>query len=275
MLRMQFRSTATGTLHEQWLAHNQTGTVVDYRHKFIKLLVPLDKIPEEIAKGQFLNGLKEEIRVEVRLRGPRNLDQAMDLALMVEDKLRVGSRRKSDNKNSSSFLGKGGSTYYPFSEIFKGSPTAYSTGSVSPHTNISSGHSLNSIVGYPTAKPAGEVRRLSERELQIKREKGLCYRCDDKWVVGHRCKRMELSVLFTCEDDEEEAELSPTSPKFDELIEVNTDSPSPEISLNSVMGITSPRTLKLFKVVLENKKSLLWWTQVQHIISSLVILCNE
>lgn len=35
----------------------------------------------------------------------------------------------------------------------------------------------------------GEVKRLTERELQEKRAKGLCYRCDVKWMVGHRCAR--------------------------------------------------------------------------------------
>lgn len=67
---------------------------MDYRRKFIELLVPLERVPEEIAKGQFLNGLKEEIKVEVRLLGPKNLDNDMDLALMVEDKLRVGANKK-------------------------------------------------------------------------------------------------------------------------------------------------------------------------------------
>lgn len=67
---------------------------MDYRRKFIELLVPLERVPEEIAKGQFLNGLKEEIKVEVRLLGPKNLDNNMDLALMVEDKLRVGANKK-------------------------------------------------------------------------------------------------------------------------------------------------------------------------------------
>lgn len=94
MVRRQFRSTATGTLHEQWLGHKKNGSVVEYRRKFIELLAPLERVPEEIAKGQFLNALKEEIKVEVRLLGPKSLDNTMDLALMVEDKLRVGSNKR-------------------------------------------------------------------------------------------------------------------------------------------------------------------------------------
>lgn len=70
--------------------------------------------------------------------------------------------------------------------------------------------------------------------------------CDDKWSLGHRCKRKELSVLLTREEEEEEPELSPhTSTQSEETMEVRPNSPQSEISLNSVMGMTSPCTLKL------------------------------
>lgn len=52
----------------------------------------------------------------------------------------------------------------------------------------------------PVAKPVGEMRRLSEKELQEKRSKGLCFRCDGKWSVGHKCQKKELSVLLTQDD---------------------------------------------------------------------------
>lgn len=36
--------------------------------------------------GQFVNGLKEEIKSKVRLLSPFNLDQAMGLAVRVEER---------------------------------------------------------------------------------------------------------------------------------------------------------------------------------------------
>ena len=39
-----------------------------------------------------------------------------------------------------------------------------------------------------------------------KREKGLCYRCDEKWAPGHRCWKRELNVLLTMDDEESEPE---------------------------------------------------------------------
>lgn len=88
LLRRHFRSNSTGSLREQWLAHRQRGNVCDYRLKFIELLAPLDNVSKELSLGQFLNGLRDDIRSEVRLLGPLTVDHAMELAHMVEEKLK-------------------------------------------------------------------------------------------------------------------------------------------------------------------------------------------
>lgn len=96
------------------------------------------------------------------------------------------------------------------------------------------------MAGSTVSKGGGEVRRLSDRELQDKRAKGLCFRCDAKWNIGHRCKRRELSVLLLDEEDDTESEggnsEAPTSP-VEEL--------PAEVSLNSVIRLTNPKTMKL------------------------------
>lgn len=42
-------------------------SILDYCLLFIKMAAPLEKVPERYLLGQILNGLKEEIRVEVGL----------------------------------------------------------------------------------------------------------------------------------------------------------------------------------------------------------------
>lgn len=74
MLR-QFRSTHGGSLYEQWLATVQTTTVTEYLRKFIETASPLERISEDILLGQFLNGLKEDVKAEVRLLSPFSLEQ--------------------------------------------------------------------------------------------------------------------------------------------------------------------------------------------------------
>ena len=77
-----------------------------------------------------------------------------------------------------------------------------------------------------------EIQRLTDVELQQHREKGLCYRCDEKFYPGHRCKRKELSVMVV-----QEAEIEDEVTLFEAI-------PLAEISLNSVVGLTNPKTLR-------------------------------
>ena len=47
------------------------------------------------------------------------------------------------------------------------------------------------------------IKRLMESELQARKEKRLCFKCDEKFSHGHRCKK-ELRVLLVHEDEDEE-----------------------------------------------------------------------
>lgn len=101
-----------------------------------------------------------------------------------------------------------------------------------------SGESIESqaSVQSPTHQLTQDVKTLTEAELQ---EKRASYRCDAKWAVGHRCKKKELSVMLSAEEDgETEGEVSdvPASP---------TEEVITEVSLNSVVGISNPKTMKL------------------------------
>lgn len=185
MLLRQFRRTSSGSLYEQWLNHDQTSDVVEYRRRFIELMAPLVGVPEEITKGQYINGLKHDVRAEVRLLGPRSLDHAMDLSIKVEDKLKSGFILKGDSKRASSSSSYSGNSAY---SSFHNQSSSYSpstrTTSMFSHTSSSPSYGTGTL---PVAKPI-EVRRLSEKELQSKREKGECFRCDEKWSAGHRYK---------------------------------------------------------------------------------------
>lgn len=117
LLRRQFRATQEGSLYEQWLAVTQTGTVAEYRKKFIEYSAPLEGVSEEVAMGQFITGLKGEIKAEIRLLGPPNLETAMELAFKVEEKLRHTQPRNSHprtSQNPNPFFPKNPNPYNPF-----------------------------------------------------------------------------------------------------------------------------------------------------------------
>lgn len=81
--------------------------------------------------------------------------------------------------------------------------------------------------------------------MQQKREKGLCFRCDEKWHAGHRCRRRELSMLMSSDEGQtEDGEMAVLEgEEYDGETEEMVE--QPEISLNSVLGINNPKTLNL------------------------------
>ncbi|XP_074347660.1 uncharacterized protein LOC141686530 [Apium graveolens] len=188
-------------------------------------MAPLTGVPEEIALAQFINGLKDEIKTEVRVLGPINLDHAMELAVKVEEKLRCNGNRKASGVSTNPF--KSG-TWYSTSSKSQSSFPSSSSRSVSVYSQSSSSPSSpsgRSMSNLPVAKPMGEFRRLTEKELQAKREKGECF-------------RVRLGETEQGGNDELGEEGLVVLPSEDEEI-------PPEISLNSVVGITNPKTLKL------------------------------
>ena len=43
--------------------------------------------------------------------------------------------------------------------------------------------------------------------MQAQRDKGLCYNCDEKFELGHRCKTQQVFILETVADAEESTEV--------------------------------------------------------------------
>ncbi|KAK6247766.1 hypothetical protein QUC31_019331 [Theobroma cacao] len=63
--------------------------------------------------------------------------------------------------------------------------------------------------------------------------KGLCFNCDEPFVRGHQCKNL-FWIDSIEEEDEEQTEFEPSA---------NTD--QPKISLNAIIGISTPQNMRL------------------------------
>ncbi|XP_063935341.1 transposon Tf2-1 polyprotein isoform X1 [Daucus carota subsp. sativus] len=243
MLR-QFRPVSGGSLYEQWLSTAQTTTVQEYRRKFIETASPLERISEDMLLGQFVNGLKEEIKMEVRLLNPISLEQAMELAVRIEEKNRaMGLRRQGLGSVRTGVLSNFNRSPPQTSSLSYGTSTSPPVGRGWSSSLSESQGSVQSPKPTGSASSTGEVKRLTEKELQEKRAKGLCYRCDAKWVLGHRCRKKELSVLLI-EEEDESVEADEGDAVTDSAAEVIT-----EVSLNSVIGLSNPQTMKLKGVI--------------------------
>lgn len=67
------------------MALRQGGTVAEFTEEFKSLVAAMRGIPESVFRGAFLNGLREDIRIDVKMHRPINLVAAMDLAQQAED----------------------------------------------------------------------------------------------------------------------------------------------------------------------------------------------
>ena len=61
--------------------------------------------------------------------------------------------------------------------------------------------------GGGRARKELQFKRLTEAEIMEKRAKGLCYRCNEKFL-GHRCKQHESQVLMVLDDEEREEQAA-------------------------------------------------------------------
>ncbi|GJY46092.1 transposon ty3-I gag-pol polyprotein [Tanacetum coccineum] len=87
----------------------------------------------------------------------------------------------------------------------------------------------------------GQFKRLTKAELADKRSKGLCFKCDENFGPGHQCVKKTLHILLVDDNDSEEEEEEEAIRDEDDHVHLDMV----EVSLNSVLGFTPPRTMKL------------------------------
>ena len=44
------------------------------------------------------------------------------------------------------------------------------------------------------------TKKISVEEMKARREKGLCYYCEERFTPGHRCKKMQIYSIAEFED---------------------------------------------------------------------------
>ena len=74
--------------------------------------------------------------------------------------------------------------------------------------------------------------------MQARREKGLCFNCDEKFAPGHKCKLQQAFLIEVVEEFEVGCELI-SDDKEEECVAI------PEISLHALSGISTPQTMRV------------------------------
>ena len=162
----------------------QVSSVVAYKGNFEILSNRITGLSESHKLNFFLSGLKDEIRLPVRMLVPKSLNKAFRLAKIQEEYLlssRRGFRNVADSGKAS----------------ILGLPPKFEA-------------MAESRIKVP-------LQRLSSAQMEKRRKQGLCYNYDEKWQVGHKCKGAKL---FSLEGLTREADSK--TPGI-QLVEINED----------------------------------------------------
>ncbi|KAH9718389.1 hypothetical protein KPL71_022207 [Citrus sinensis] len=89
------------------------------------------------------------------------------------------------------------------------------------------------------ASPAVPFKKLSWEEMQRRKAQGLCFTCNEKFTIGHKCSKAQLLILESeANSDEESTEATPYRNGQDEFVD-------PEITLYALTGWAILQTMRV------------------------------
>ncbi|KAL5563463.1 hypothetical protein UlMin_033210 [Ulmus minor] len=151
----QFGRAQEGDPTEQLLGIKQDSSVAEYRARFEQFAASSQGLPDSVFRGTFLNGLKEEIRSDVKLLRPANLPDAMTLAQEIEERNELWEKHwglqvlllSEDDSNPK----------LEISDMEQASPNSFSS------LNLS----YNSLLGFTSSHTMKVKGQLGSREVVI------------------------------------------------------------------------------------------------------------
>ncbi|KAJ1388306.1 hypothetical protein SESBI_39217 [Sesbania bispinosa] len=172
---------------------SQVGIVHDYYAKFTALSNRVYGVSTDALLDCFISGLKPEIRRDVIAQTPTSLLRSVSLAKLYEEK--YTSKPK---------------PYHPI--YFPKPPT---TTSNFPMSQTHKSTNFPPLLPTPHPHPGQNIpkpsnlKRMSPVEMQLQREKGLCYTCDEKFSPSHKFPNKQYLLLQVEASDNEEPEPDP------------------------------------------------------------------
>ncbi|KAH9733790.1 hypothetical protein KPL71_017135 [Citrus sinensis] len=177
----------------------QTTVVKAYQEQFEALMARTRGLPVDFFVQCFISGLKEAIKNQVTMFQPNSLTQAIGLALLQEGAMEaILKEAKGVNKVGVS--------------------------------------TMNSFVPKKSDNNRlPPVKRISTAEMQVRREKKLCYYYDEKYEPGHVCKHKHIYLLQGGDSEGEE-------PNEADKVEGKEES---RVSLLVVSGYSTHQTMRI------------------------------
>ena len=199
--------------------------MTQYLSEFEELANRTIGLPPPFLLSCFVSGLTPEIRREVQALQPLTLVQAAVLARLQEEKL-LDNRPPPRPRPVPPV---------PIPALVPPSPPPHS-----PRPTP-----LPPLLPTPTRTAPPPIRRLSPDEIASRRERGLCFYCDEKFHRGHKCAS-RIFLLIANEEDNPTPHIGSPNPPPDPPDHIDITNPGPaQISLNSLAGHLASETLQL------------------------------
>nr|XP_027081138.1 uncharacterized protein LOC113703854 [Coffea arabica] len=193
LLCRRFNDRTCRDIVEEFNKLQQIGNVEEYQEKFeeLKALMMMTNrnMDETYFISSFISGLKEEIKPMIKMLKPATLAEAFELSQWQEYSLKLQNKSSKENVK-------------PLGEnrlgLSRNTTTALGVNSyrIPLHSNPKHPKLANWQEG--TKDP----RRLSAQEMQYRRNNGLCFKCGEKYGVGHQCKVGHTNCMMLEEEEE-------------------------------------------------------------------------
>jgi len=175
----------------------------------------------------FISGFKQEVRRDVIAQAPTTLILSVSLAKLYEEKYTTKLRVFHPN---------------PW-------PKTQTTSNSLPSSHTKSVKSTSLPSFLPSPKPPftmtnpklPNVKRMTTTKMLLRREKGLCYTCDDKFTPTHRCPNKQYLILHM--EENAPVDLQPDPPNSNANI-VLQDCQDHHLSYNALKGSFGLGTMK-------------------------------
>jgi hypothetical protein len=199
----------------------QNGTVAEYYLQFTSLANRVYGLSNDALIDCFVSGLSADIRRDVLIHTPTSIVKAVSLAKIYEEKYNSTSKPQKSNPNT-----------YPTNK---------------PVTNKPDINYKNStpILNTPPTRPMDQnqknpnIRQISPAEMQLRRDKGLCYWCNDKFSFTHNCPNRQLMMLHYDDPDEDQLFAALSMPTEPPPAQIEPNQTEHHLSLNAMKGTTN------------------------------------
>lgn len=211
---------------------SQTTSVEEYKGQFKEHANRVRGLSESFKLSFFLNGLKEELKLTVKMMYPTSVSSAYALAKLQEENIQITKRALSK---------------------------AFTQHPVKPR--------VTNWTPKPNPTPNLNVKRITQAEATERRQKGLCYHCDERWAKGHVCKSPKLFMIdqvFPRKDYEFHHEEREEVTEGHDVSGVMEEPDDPLITIQALTGGTSTSSLRLIGSLNGYKISLLVDTGSTH-----------